>query len=90
MFQVAFNLKPVYVVELVYPRASQLSPRELIEVLAHEAAHIPRGFTGGLRPHNAVFEREYRRLLEAARRCWKRREVESLLASMPDPCRGSR
>ena len=66
IFQEGFNLNPLYVVEIVWPRFSRLNCRQRLEALVHELAHIPFSFSGGLASHNESFRRrlrEYKRRL---------------------------
>ena len=42
---------PVYIIEVLSENYDALSCREKTRVVIHELLHIPRGFTGGLRPH---------------------------------------
>lgn len=88
VFQVAFGLPPLYVIEVVYPVYSRLSRRDRLRILLHELAHIPHGFTGGLRSHNESFRRSLERLELLAAKCESRSAVERLLLRLPNPCNG--
>ena len=88
VFQVAFSLPPLYVVELVYPVFSRLPPRERLRVVLHELAHIPRGAGGGLRGHGRVFREELARMEAMVSGCPSARDALELLTRVPDPCRG--
>lgn len=63
IFQVAYSMRPAYVIELL-PRFAALNCPEKLKVVVHELAHIPKSASGYLRPHNRAFWRDYKSLLK--------------------------
>jgi predicted metallopeptidase len=71
IFQQALGLAPAYVVEFLAPAFDRLPPDQQDRVILHELLHIPRTFSGGVRPERSrslvidrrTVERYYRRFL---------------------------
>lgn len=76
IFQDVLRLEPHYVIEFLVPAFDRLSRREQDRVIIHELLHIPRTFSGGIRPerspslsiNNRTVERYYRQYLAAMHR----------------------
>lgn len=51
IFQLALNIKPAYVIEVVSEKFDRLSEIEKDKILLHELVHIPKTFSGSLMPH---------------------------------------
>ena len=51
IFQMALDIEPAYVLEVISEKFDKLRKRDQDEVLLHELAHIPKTFSGSLLPH---------------------------------------
>ncbi|VVB74269.1 Uncharacterised protein [Candidatus Tiddalikarchaeum anstoanum] len=51
IFTAAFNSSPKYVIELLYSKYLNLNEDDKVKVLIHELLHIPKTFSGALKPH---------------------------------------
>ncbi len=73
LWQQVLDIGPAYVVEIIEPEFSRLPEDEQDRILIHELLHIPRTFSGAIRPHRTptfrinrrTVERYYRQFLEA-------------------------
>jgi len=51
IWQEALGLKPHYVIEVLSEKFDHLSYQDQTKILIHELLHIPKTFSGALRPH---------------------------------------
>jgi predicted metallopeptidase len=67
VLQLALGIKPVYVLEFLSKRFSNMDEKEKTKVIIHELMHIPKNLGGGFRHHDYVTDREveslYRRYM---------------------------
>ena len=64
LWQQVLETRPAYVVEIIEPEFSRLPKDEQDRVLIHELLHIPRTFSGAIRPHRTPSFRITRRSVE--------------------------
>lgn len=51
IWQMALDLSPHYVIEVISHHFDNLKPNDQLKVLIHELMHIPKNFSGALLPH---------------------------------------
>jgi len=59
IWQEALVRPPAYVIEVISERYDRLSDEEKEKTLIHELLHIPKGFSGGFRPHKGYINRKH-------------------------------
>lgn len=64
VWQLALNLGPYYVIEVLSQHFDKLSPDDQTRVLIHELLHIPKNFSGSLLPHRGRGKRIDERRVE--------------------------
>ncbi len=58
IWQESLRRPAAYVIEVISENYDHLSTAEKEKTVIHELLHIPKGFTGGFRPHKGYVERE--------------------------------
>jgi predicted metallopeptidase len=75
IWQEALRKPPIYVIEVISERYDKLSEKDKEKTLIHELLHIPKGFSGGFRPHRGYIDKE--RIEKLHRLLLKRRTMKS-------------
>ena len=63
IWQEVLNLPSAYVIEVISERYDRLSETDKEKTIIHELLHIPKGFSGGFRPHKGYVDRRTVELL---------------------------
>jgi predicted metallopeptidase len=72
IWQETLNLLPSYVIEVISERYDELMEEEKEKTIIHELLHIPKGFTGGFRPHKGYIDHE---IVENLHRTFKKQRT---------------
>jgi predicted metallopeptidase len=70
IWQETLNLPPSYVIEVISERYDKLTEEDKEKTIIHELLHIPKGFTGGFRPHSGYIDHK---IVENLHRTFKKR-----------------
>lgn len=63
IWQEVLSLPSAYIIEVISERYDKLSEAEKEKTLIHELLHIPKGFSGGFRPHKGYVDKRTVELL---------------------------
>ena len=58
IWQEALRRPPAYVIEVISEHYNKLSDEEKEKTVIHELLHIPKGFSGGFRPHKGYIDKK--------------------------------
>jgi len=58
IWQTALGHSPAYIIEVISERYDRLSQEDKEKTLIHELLHIPKGFSGGFRPHKGYISKK--------------------------------
>lgn len=75
IWQEALRKPPIYVIEVISEHYDKLSDEEKEKTLIHELLHIPKGFSGGFRPHKGYISKK--RIEKLHKLLLKRRSLKS-------------
>lgn len=68
IWQQALKISPSYIIEVISEKFDKLDHQRQTEVLIHELLHIPKTFSGALRPHRIknfrIDKRRIKKLME--------------------------
>jgi len=70
LWQKALKAQPRYLIEVIAERYDKLCQIDREKVLIHELLHIPKGFSGGFRPHKGYINK---RTIDKLHEAYKRR-----------------
>ena len=74
IWQETLHLPASYVIEVISERYDRLTEEEKEKTIIHELLHIPKGFTGGFRPHKGYISHG---VVENLHRTFKRQKTSN-------------
>jgi predicted metallopeptidase len=72
IWQETLHLPASYVIEVISEHYDRLAEEEKEKTIIHELLHIPKGFTGGFRPHKGYINHE---IVENLHRTFKKQKI---------------
>ena len=72
IWQETMNLPASYVIEVLSERYDRLDEEDREKTIIHELLHIPKGFTGGFRPHKGYIDHE---IVDSLHRTFKKQNA---------------
>ncbi len=58
IWQEALRQPPSYIIEVISENYDKLSQADKEKTIIHELLHVPKGFTGGFRPHKGYIDQK--------------------------------
>jgi predicted metallopeptidase len=83
IWQEVLNLPSAYAIEVISERYDRLSETEKEKTIIHELLHIPKGFSGGFRPHRGYIDRKTVELLH--KKLQQQRKAKDIDNYVSDP-----
>jgi len=83
IWQEVLNLPSAYVIEVISERYDKQSETEKEKTIIHELLHIPKGFSGGFRPHRGYIDRRTVELLH--KKLQQQRKTKDTADYISDP-----
>ena len=83
IWQEVLNLPSAYVIEVISERYDKQSETEKEKTIIHELLHIPKGFSGGFRPHRGHIDRKTVELLH--KKLQQQRKAKDIEDYISDP-----
>ena len=77
IWQKALSVGTFYIIEVLSQHYDKLSEEEKEKVLIHELLHIPKTFSGALRPHDGMHVKINSRTVNELHKIYKQRKKES-------------
>ncbi len=74
IWQLALSQKPHYIIEVVSEKFDSLRLDDKQKILIHELLHIPKNFSGAVRPHGRYVGREIDRRINCLYEAYKKKK----------------